>query len=180
MEVELRAKVKNRHELRMNLKRIGAKLIKTEHLTDYYFGSIQLYRLVGHSFWIRLRESKGHVELAYKGPTAMDGVYEELEQQLQDLDVSLNILKKIGLENPITIKKQRETYRRRGLTIVIDTIENKGIYLEIEMISNNPDKSALFSVMKELGIKDADIFEKGFITLFLQEINSPYCKWIVN
>ncbi|KKQ73677.1 MAG: Adenylyl cyclase CyaB [Candidatus Woesebacteria bacterium GW2011_GWB1_38_5b] len=180
MEVELRAKIKDINKVKSRLKEIGAQSVKSKDLTDYYFGDISLYEKIGHSFWIRVRVEDDKIELAYKGPTETDGVYEEHEQVLQNLDTALNIFKKMGLENPITIKKHRETYKMGEISVIIDSIEGKGDFLELELISENADKTKLFELMKQLEINESDIFEKGFITLFLQEQNSPFSKWVVN
>lgn len=180
MEVELRAKVRNRATLRNLILKLGAKFVKKRKLEDYYFGNINLYEQLSHSFWVRLRKEQERVELTYKGPTSKDGVYEEYSQIVQDLETAISILEKSGLENPISIIKERESFEFGKIKIEIDEFQDRGTFLELEIISNDYDKSELFDLMKKLGIDSADIFEKGYITLFLSKINSPYSKWIIN
>ncbi len=180
MEIELRAKIFNLKFLKERLKQINASFLKSVRITDYYFGDLGLYEKIGHSFWIRVRAKDGKVEIAYKGPTKHDGIYEEYEQSTQDLKTTLKIFEKIGLDNPITIKKKREKYVLGDINIEIDEIENYGTFLELEKISNNKSKKDLFDLMNRLGIHKDQIFEKGYITLILKESNSPFSKWVVN
>lgn len=180
MEVEIRAKLRSPEETKNKLKSLGAKFVKSKELTDIYYGELSLYEKIGHSFWIRLRVESDKVTLAYKGPTETDGVYEEYEQNMQDLDTARKIFEKIGLENPVTITKKRETYELGNISILFDDFGERGVYIEMEQISDNTDKSTMESLLKRIGIPEEDIFHKGFITRFLQEDNSPYSKWIVN
>ncbi len=178
-EVELRAKI-NKQVIEDQLKDLGAEFVSSEQITDYYFGDLLLYEKIGHSFWMRVRERGGTVELAYKGSTGIDGVYEEYEQEVQDVETAIHMLTKMGLENPVTISKQRDKYTLGGVTILLDAITGKGDFLELEVISDSEDKTALYEMMEKLSIPAEDIFEKGYITLFLQEEGSPFSEWIVN
>lgn len=180
MEVEVRAVVNNIGELLGRVNDLGAKFIKESHIQDYYFGDIGLYEKLNHSFWIRVRKENNSVILAYKGPTEIDGVYEEYEQKVESLGGILKILNKSGFENPINVIKKRITYKYNNIKILIDEIEGRGEYIELEKISTDTNKSDLLRLLKELGIKDKDIFHKGFITLFLQDENSTFNKWVVN
>lgn len=180
MEVELRAKIKNKEGIITKLIKLGAVKSGEKELTDYYFGDIGLYEKIGHSFWIRLRVKGDKVELAYKGSTGKDGIYEEYEQELQDLDTAIAILTKMGLTNEITAKKKRMSFKLGDISIEIDDFGDWGTFVEAETISESDDKSKLHELFDKLGISKEDIFEKGYITLMLEEKNSPYTKWIKN
>ena len=180
MEVELRAKILDVNSIHSRLEELGATYIKTQRIEDYYFGELGLYQKLGRSFWLRLRVKNGKLEIAYKGPTKTDGVYEEYEQELQDLETAKIIFTKMGLENVINIVKDRISYKLADINIELDSIEGKGNFIELEIISENEDKTKLFELFHKLGIPDTDIFEKGFITQFLKEDSSPYSKWVVN
>jgi adenylate cyclase class 2 len=180
MEVELRARIKNKEDIISRLTKLGAVRSGEKELTDYYFGDIGLYEKVGHSFWIRLRVEGDKVELAYKGSTSKDGIYEEYEQELQDLDIALAILTKMGLTNEITAKKKRISFKLDDISIEIDDFREWGIFIEAETISESDDKSKLYKLFEKLGISKEDVFEKGYITLMLEEKNSPFAKWIKN
>jgi len=180
MEIEIRAKIKNKDQISGKLIELGFEDKGSKQIDDYYFGDITLYEKLNHSFWIRVRKKGEKITLAYKGPTETDGIYEEHESNLDNLEEALTIFKKMGLDNPINIIKQRHTFKKNNIEALIDDIENYGLFLEAEIISENEDKSSLKNLFKELNIPDEDIFEKGFITIFLQQQNSPFCKWIKN
>jgi len=180
MEVELRARINDSKNIISKLVSLGATKHGTKKIVDYYFGDIGLYSKIGHSFWIRLRVRGKKIELAYKGSTGKDGVYEEYEQELQDLDIAISIFTKMGLTNEITIEKERTSFRLNDISIEIDDFGEKGVFIEAETISENDDKSKLYELFKKLGISRKDIFEKGYITLMLEEKNSLFSKWIKN
>ncbi len=181
MEVELRAKIKSPKNIVSRLKKLGAVEFGEKKLVDYYFGNIDLYKKAGHSFWIRLRvKDGGKVELAYKGSTGKDGVYEEYEQQLQDLNTAVAIFTKMGLTNEITVKKTRKSFKLGDISIEIDDFEDSGVFIEAETISLSGDKSKLYELFEKLNVPKQDIFEKGYITLMLEEKKSPFTKWIKN
>lgn len=180
MEVELRAKIKNINNLKNKLREMGAIKTGEKLLSDYYFGDIGLYKKIGHSFWIRIRDKGDKIELAYKGSTGKDGVYEEYEQNLQDLNTTIKMLSNMGLDNEITVHKKRESFKLGNISIEIDVFEGWGTYIEAEIINNTGDKKDLFELFRKLEISKEDIFEKGYITLMLEEKNSKYTEWIKN
>lgn len=181
MEIEIRAKLKNPQEFIEKLTSLGATKEGEKTISDYYFGDLGLYEKIDHSFWIRLRSKDGiKAELAYKGSTGVDGVYDELEQDLQDLKTAIAIFTKMGLTNEITVNKHRTSYKLDGISIEIDEFSNWGTYVEAEIIGDNVDKKQLFDLFEKLGINKNDIFEKGYITLMLEEKKSPFTKWIKN
>lgn len=180
MEVELRARLKKPKEFKKRLIGFGAKMTGEKKLSDYYFGAINLYKKVGYSFWIRLRDKGDGIELAYKGSTGKNGVYEEYEQKLQDLKTSMKILTKMGLDNEITVHKKRTSYKLDNLSIEIDEFKNGGTFVEVEEINKTGDKTNLFSLFNKLNIPKEEIFEKGYITLMLEEKKSKFTKWIKN
>lgn len=180
MEVEVRARIRNREEITQKLKEVGAKKLDERELTDYYFGELGLYKKLGYSFWIRIRVEGDKLELAYKGSTGRDGIYEEYEQELQDLNTAIAIFTKMGLKNEITVHKKRTSYEIGDISVEIDDLGDKGVFIEAEKVSEGDDKSQLFDLFKSIGVPESDIFEKGLITLLLEERGSPFADWIKN
>lgn len=181
MEVELRAKINNLEEIKKKLNNLGAVFISQKKLTDYYFGELSLYKKLGRSFWIRIRvKDDKKIELAYKGPSENDGIYEEYEQYVQDLETMLNILSRSGLENVITVSKKRSSFKLENINVELDEIEGKGTYIELEQLKDDTNRTELYELMVKLNVPKESIFEKGYITNFLREQKSPYSVWIVN
>jgi adenylate cyclase class 2 len=180
MEVELRAKISDKKQLKQKLSKMGLKLLSSKTIHDYYFGDLGLYKKINYSFFLRVRKQGSKIQIAYKGATGKDGIYEDIDQEVQSLETTLEIFTKMGLDLVISIEKNRESYKHKDINIEIDTFEGRGSFLELEIITEDTDKSKLFEFMRQLGISKSDIFEKGYITQFLLEKNSPYTKWIKN
>ena len=111
---------------------------------------------------------KDKIEAAILNPKCSSEDKEILKQALKDY--SAWISKTIALSS--TGKKRVDE-----MTKLLNEYKD---FLELELISENTDKSRLFEFMETLGVKKEDVFEKGYITQFLQEGNSPYLKWIKN
>lgn len=77
----------------------------------------------------------------------------------------------MGLTNEITVHKKRISFKLGAISIEIDEFEDWGTYIEAEIIGDNPDKKELFDLFESLGISKDDVFEKGYITLILEEKN---------
>gem|GEM_PF-2286421 len=180
MEIELRAKIDNVNDIHKLLLQQGAIEHGVSKVKDYYFGYIPLYRKLGHSFWIRVRKKGDSVYLAYKGSTGKDGVYEEYETECDNLKNALSICRSMGLEEVISVEKVRRSYSLGEVNAEIDDFGKTGKFLELEVIGEEINKDVLFRLFMELGVSKDSVFEKGYITLFLQEKNSPYTKWIKN
>lgn len=178
MEVEIRARINNPTLIRKKLNTLGCQFVKKKVLADYYFGSLELFNKLKRSFLIRVRATDDAIILCYKQATDNDGVYEEHEQELQDINTALTILTKMGLDEIITIKKVRETYKLDDVTIVIDQIKGRGNFIELEKISDNTNKDSLILLLQKIGVDKDSIIQKGYITLFLEEDKSVFSRWI--
>ena len=55
MEIEIRAKIKDIKNVERCLVGLGAKLVKQKKQNDKYFGEINLFKKLGYSFLIRVR-----------------------------------------------------------------------------------------------------------------------------
>ena len=182
MEIEIRAQIKNLDNIEQNIIKLGTKLIKEKKQTDKYFGEINLYRKIGYSFLMRVRDEGDKKFLAYKGAKLKkDGIWEEYEFEIDNTKKVTEMLKDMGLEEIITVKKCRKVYALDGLTLCLDTIEGLGNFIEIECLdSKNFNKRKIKDLMQKLGIKKAQILDKGYVTMLLVRNNSPYSKYIVN
>jgi adenylate cyclase class IV len=55
MEIEIRAKIKDIKNVEQCLVGLGAKLVKQKKQNDKYFGEINLFKKLGYSFLMRVR-----------------------------------------------------------------------------------------------------------------------------
>lgn len=179
MEVEIRAKISNIEDIERKIQNIGAKYIKEHNLYDRYFGAIELYKKIGYSFLVRIRKSNNDYLLAVKSAKQkMDGCWEEYELPIENPEVYAEMFETMGLENIINIEKARKEYKFNNISIIIDRFKKYGDFLEVEIITEKPDKTPLFDFLEKLGIKKEDVIEKGYISLFLEQVGSPFAKYV--
>ncbi|MDP2684835.1 MAG: class IV adenylate cyclase [bacterium] len=182
MEIEIRAKIKNIKNIERCIIGLGAKLVKQKRQIDKYFGEINLFKKLGYSFLMRVRNEGDKKFLTYKGAESKkDGVWEEYEFNIDNEIMAEAMLKAMGLEKIIEVNKNRIEYKIDNLTICLDTIENLGCFVEIESQDDNDiDKDKLKKFMDKLNIKENQIMHKGYVTMLLIKNDSPYSKYIVN
>ena len=182
MEIEIRAKINNIKNVEQCIVGLGAKLVKQKRQTDKYFGEINLFKKLGYSFLMRVRNEGDKKFLTYKGAESKkDGVWEEYEFNIDNEIMAEAMLKAMGLEKIIKVNKKRIEYKLDGLTICLDAIEDLGCFVEIESQDDNDiDKDKLKKIMDKLNIKENQILHKGYVTMLLIKNNSPYSKYIVN
>lgn len=182
MEIEIRAKISNPRLIKEKLKKMGAKFLGEKEEKDIYFSSIELCKKLGYSFVVRIRKRERNFILTAKSAKKkIDGVWEEYEVPIKEPKIYINMFKLMGLEKVITVSKKRATFKLNGFTINIDKFKKWGNFIEIECISSRPkDKKKLFDLAKKLGIERKNIFEKGYISFFLEKLNSSFRKYIKN
>jgi len=182
MEIEIRAKINSLKFIERKLEKCGAILKKETKQEDVYFGEKCLYDKIGYSFMLRVRDEEGKIFLTYKGAkTKKDGVWEEYEFQIRNKKMAIQMLKAMGLEKIIEVRKTRKEYKLSGLSVCLDSVRSLGNFVEIEIVGNNKNvKTKLYDIMKKLEIKKVDIIHKGYITMLLRKLNSPYAKHIKN
>ena len=182
MEIEIRAKIKNIKNIERCIIELGAKLVKQKKQIDKYFGEINLFKKLGYSFLMRIRNEGDKKFLTYKGAEAKkDGIWEEYEFNIDNEIMAEAMLKAMGLEKIIEVNKNRIEYKIDNLTICLDTIENIGCFVEIESQDDNDiGKDKLKKFMDKLNIKENQVTHKGYVTMLLIKNDSPYSKYIVN
>ncbi len=182
MEIEIRAKIKNIKNVEQCILGLGTKLVKQKRQIDKYFGEINLFKKLGYSFLMRVRNEDNKKFLTYKGAKLKkDGVWEEYEFDIDNEIMAEAMLKAMGLEKVIEVNKNRIEYKLDDLTICLDTIEDLGCFVEIESQDDNDiDKDKLKKIMDKLNIKENQIMHKGYVTMLLIKNDSPYSKYIVN
>jgi len=182
MEIEIRAEINNIADIEKKLIGLGAKLVKRKKQVDKYFGEINLFKKIGYSFMMRVRNEGDKNYLTYKGAASKkDGVWEEYEFEIVNGDVAQKMLTAMGLEEIIQVRKNRIEYKLDNLSICLDNIAELGNFIEIESQDDNDvDKAELKKIMEKLNINENKIINKGYITLLLIKNKSPFSEYIVN
>lgn len=120
---------------------------------------------------LRIRMEDGAGSLTYKGPK-MDKdtkTREELKMDVRDVDALLLILRRLGFRESGRVEKMRTTYSIQGVTVCLDSVSNLGDFVESEYEGTDPEdgKEAVFSMMRELGLKGNE--RRSYLELLLEK-----------
>ena len=136
MEVELRAQIKDKEEIINRLIKLGCAKTSTTEMIDYYYQPVNPEQ---QCFIYRIRVTKDKVIFTFK--KGEEGAWIEKEVLISDPDEMNEILINSFFEKFLTLKKIRETYHSGDLTINIDDLSDKGLFIEVEIISDDKDRS---------------------------------------
>lgn len=121
---------------------------------------------------LRVRERNGFAEITYKPATTKqtssdDGIIakKELNALLANSDQAIianELLETIGLTKLVAVNKNRRSFsntEKDNVMILIDTIIGAGVFIEIEIMSNDIEsaKIILGEIEAEIGVSDCDI-----------------------
>lgn len=149
LETEAKFRVESLEPVRRRLKDLGAVFLEACEETDIYYnyeaevcGDLALSDEA-----LRLRISKGRVELTYKGPR-LEGPYKsrvELTVTVSDPAMMSEILRHMGLAEAAVVRKRREKYRLGDTVVSLDSVEGLGTFVEIEYAGGRGDASKTIS-----------------------------------
>jgi len=85
--------------------------------------------------------------------------FDELEVEVSDFDTTVEILKRLGFEEDIVVRKRRLVYRLGDVTFELNDVEGLGGFLDIEVISDDVTeaKRKIWEVARLLGLSEKDV-----------------------
>jgi len=115
---------------------------------------------------LRIRIVGDNHTLTYKGPK-LDSVSKTREElEVPTSPEMEGILERLGFRPVARIRKTRRNYRREGMVLSIDDVENLGTFIEIEADSNSPeDARGLLEIFDSL---DLESETRSYLELFLE------------
>lgn len=178
IEVEIRARIKDKKGLKKKLKEVGANFVKTEKQVDRIFGNSMFLdsdnMIVEGGLSARIREIGDKKTLEFKEILRQKGGV-EIESVLSDVRVGLRFLEKLKFEEAFTISKLRETYSYNGFTICLDDVAQLGDFIEIEKMVDfsGGEKKAREECVDLLNIlsPDSEIENKKYGDLMQEILN---------
>ncbi|MFA6065084.1 MAG: class IV adenylate cyclase [archaeon] len=181
MEFEKRAKIQNPEKVIKALQALGATILEEKKQIDTYYGSIELYKKLGHSFVARIRKSGDKYFYAIKtAKPKKDGFWEEYETTITDPKLFESMLIAMGLDKIIQVEKKRVSLKYENITANIDAFKNRGAFIEIELITDKKEDDKLIQIMEKIGISKNNVINIGYISLFLKEEKSKFAKYVKN
>ncbi len=190
IEIELKYELKNKIECNLNPD-------KEKEVEDIYYDT-EDYQLLKNGNFLRIRNKKqldfkinandlSHLYCKETNFTYDDESVSEIKELLKKLgiDISFNSLDELfkNLKVLAPIKKKRSTYKlEEKVVMVIDEVENLGIFLEIEYDYENDEitkeqgeyyKNYLKDILKKYNLLNDDTREVriGYVELYLKKYN---------
>jgi len=160
LEVEIKAPCKDLEE---RLIKIGAKRIGTEKHEDIYFNPPHRdFRESDEA--LRVRRVDGKYFLTYKGPRIDSKMKIREEIEIPTEPKIIEILRNLGFRDTAVVRKRREIFRLKNLTVNLDQVENLGNFIEIES-RHYRERDKLFELLEELGIDREKSTTKSYVEL---------------
>ena len=177
-EVEVKAKLRNKEEVRRKLEGMGCKFSKELHQVDHTFipegASYPDFPLGTPA--LRLRHQNNFYFLTLKIPQSSYQDCVEKEVSIQDGEKMLEILKLMGWKSIPTVEKKRIKANFKDIEIVLDVVEHLGEFIEAEKIVTHEDhgirkkvQEELFAFLGTLGISKEDRVIDGKYDIMLYE-----------
>lgn len=178
IEVEVKARPKDFNAIRKRLNRIGAKFIKNEKQADRIFGNEAFlddeHKVIEGGILARIRSVNNRKTLEFKEVVRHGGGL-EIKSELADINMGLNLLRKLKFNEAFSVSKLREKYSHKDLTICLDSVTGLGRFIEIEkMIESEEEKDKArrecLDLLKLLA-PDAEIEERKYGDMVQEQIN---------
>ncbi|NJE48594.1 class IV adenylate cyclase [Thermococcus sp. 9N3] len=155
MEVEVKFRV-DFEETRRKIESLGALFVREELQEDVYF-SLPLPKLLR----VRKLDNLGKAFLTYKEikDLGRNEEFDEFEVEVSDFEATVEILKRLGFEEDVVVRKRRLVYRLGDVTFELNDVEGLGGFLDIEVISDDVEKAKkkIWEVAKLLGLSEDDV-----------------------
>jgi adenylate cyclase class 2 len=139
LEIELKVSVPSLDPVRDHLVQRHAQPLGRVHEHDRYYNAPHRDFAVTDEA-VRVRYTNDHAVVTYKGPKLQKfglKAREELNFAVESGEAFETMLARLGFTLTTNVNKWRETYSLDGATISLDTVEELGTFVEIEVITEN-------------------------------------------
>ena len=175
-EIEIKAKLVDKQRVMKKLESLGCVFEGeiTQEDTVYVENMGSLDTFLANKVFLRLRvKDNGKVLFTVKKRT-LNLVAIEHEVEVSSRDEMEQALLLMGYQEAVKINKKRITTHYDGCEICIDEVENLGLFIEMEKLTEEGDpgeiQEGLFKFFESLGINRSDRVEVGYDILMLQKI----------
>lgn len=186
IEVEIKIELEDPSGLEEAILDSGGELLKCEAQEDLYLDHPQ-YSFADTDEALRIRKtiaktlsgkeitrSSPRYELTYKGPKIdpRTKTRKELSVGVDSGDTIQSILESIGFTEVATVRKVRTYFDINTISLVIDSVEGLGWFLEIEKLVENEDqikvgRNELFQILDTLLSGEYESIRKSYLELLL-------------
>lgn len=177
LEVELKARLKNRSEVVAALLACGFQKDSEVHETDVYFnGTDRDFQQTDEALRLRrvVQGGRTHARITYKGPKrdVRLKMRTEHETAVDEYESMYALLLALGHIPVREVKKTRAIFTREGVHACVDTLEGLGDFLELERVLPGEEGKAqaveeLFALLKLLGVPHTACTDKSYLEMLL-------------
>jgi len=158
LEIELKVQVDSLDPIRKNLQARNAVFTGRQHEHDIYYNAPHRdFGITDEA--LRVRYVDGQPALVtYKGKKIKEQglkAREELNTTVESGEVFETILTRLGFIRVTDVNKWRENYRLNEMSFALDTVDQLGTFVEIEIMAEKEcadETCKITNVAKELGI----------------------------
>lgn len=169
IEAEIKFKVENLDEVEKKVKEFAEFVTeKSEH--DIYFNSpLRDFRESDEA--LRLRKDNEGVSITYKGPKieSKTKTRREVKIKIDDYNSGVELLESLGFSKSGTVSKKRKIYKNEDIIICLDSVEELGDFVEIEvqteLSSLDLSISRIFGIAEKLGFREDQSIRKSYLEL---------------
>jgi len=141
LEVELKIRIPSIEGVRKELKRHHAHPLGRVHEHDIYYNAPHRdFGITDEA--VRVRYTDDHTVVTYKGPkikTYNLKAREELNFAVESGENFETMLQRLGFTKTAEVNKWRENYTMGNASISLDTVDELGTFVEIEVIAATDD-----------------------------------------
>ena len=173
LEIELKVAVSDLEKVRARLRKKKSVFIGKVHEHDIYYNAPHRDFGVTDEA-VRVRYVNDHAVVTYKGAKIQKSglkAREELNTGVESGPVFETMLVRLGFVKTAEVNKWRENYRYGNAMISLDTVDELGTFVEIEVIAEPEDSDAPFRIEKiseEIGIHGEPILA-SYLELLLSK-----------
>ncbi len=172
-EIEAKVRVDDLDQVRRRLVEQHAERICEDSQHDVYYNAPHRDFAVTDEA-LRVRYTSGAPEITYKGPKiATPGIKarREINVKVDSGEKFEELLELVGFTRTASVVKHREEYRWRGATIALDSIEELGTFVEIEVVTTEMGEAAqahIHELEEKLGVPGTHIAD-SYLELILRK-----------
>ncbi|WP_406660407.1 class IV adenylate cyclase [Methanolobus sp. ZRKC3] len=169
IEIEIKARASHEH-LKKMLSGMGADFIGVENHSDTYYNAPHR-DFAQTDEALRIRSVNGRSVLTYKGQKldTISKTREEFETEVDGTNAR-SILLALGYFESGNVSKTREIFKYDDITIVLDSVEGLGEFVEVEIVAESDSdisKKRLFDCLEKLRIRQEDTIRTSYLEMLL-------------
>ena len=162
LEIELKVRVPSLDPVRRQLAGHNARFVGRIHEHDVYYNAPHRNFGVTDEA-VRVRYTNNHAIVTYKGAKiAASGLKarEELNTAVESGEAFEAILDRLGFTRTAEVNKWRENYQLDTASVSLDSVDELGTFVEIEVLAERDDNAAaaqIERISKEIGVEGEPI-----------------------